>query len=293
MSDGHPGFGGFDLFMARLGSDGNWQEPKNLGSPINSKMDEGLMVVDFQGERAYFATDRPLNSQKKTGQYADYDLYTFELYPDIRPNRAVFVRGKVLDAQSKAPLQAKIQLYDLRTTGQAITKHTDTDGSFLFVLEDNREYGLFTQANGYLTTSINFNLVDYNEETQDGLEILLTPIATLETNKQNILENVFFESGKATLQAKSLLELDLLAALMLENDIKIKIIGHTDDVGEEMDNLALSHARAKAVVDYLVAKGIPESRLGYEGRGELEPIADNSTEEGRRANRRTTFLVLD
>ena len=293
MSDGHPGFGGFDLFMAHLGSDGNWQEPKNLGSPINSKMDEGLMVVDFQGERAYFATDRPLDSQKKTGKYADYDLYAFELYPDIRPNRAVFVRGKVLDAQTKAPLQAKIELYDLRTAGQAITKFTDTDGSFLFVLEDNREYGVFTQADGYLTASINFNLVDYDEETQDGLELLLTPIAELETNKQNILENVFFESGQATLQTKSILELDLLATLMLENDFRIKIIGHTDDIGDEMDNLALSHARAKAVVDYLVAKGIPESRLGFEGRGELEPIADNTTEEGRRANRRTTFLVLD
>ena len=80
--------------------------------------------------------------------------------------------------------------------------------------------------------------------------------------------------------------------LNIENDIKIQIIGHTDDIGNDQDNQILSEKRAQAVFDALVAKGIDANRLSYLGLGESSPISTNETEEGRRKNRRTEFVVL-
>ena len=75
--------------------------------------------------------------------------------------------------------------------------------------------------------------------------------------------------------------------------MRIKILGHTDAVGEEEDNLILSSERAKSVKEALVVKGIEASRIETEGMGESQAIADNSTEEGRALNRRTEFIILN
>jgi outer membrane protein OmpA-like peptidoglycan-associated protein len=88
-------------------------------------------------------------------------------------------------------------------------------------------------------------------------------------------------------------ELDKLLQLMQENpQVKVQVSGHTDNVGSPSDNLKLSNNRAKAVVDYLVSKGIDIKRLTWKGYGETKPVADNKTEEGRALNRRTEFTIV-
>jgi len=81
--------------------------------------------------------------------------------------------------------------------------------------------------------------------------------------------------------------------MILSNKLGIRIIGHTDDVGTEESNQKLSEDRAEAVVKYLLTKGVSESNLFFEGRGEKEPIANNETASGRKKNRRTSFVVVD
>jgi outer membrane protein OmpA-like peptidoglycan-associated protein len=89
-----------------------------------------------------------------------------------------------------------------------------------------------------------------------------------------------------------MIELNKLVELMKDNpSVTIRINGYTDNVGNEADNLKLSDNRAKAVVNYLVNKGIDAKRLTSKGFGEMQPLADNSTEEGRTLNRRTEFIV--
>jgi len=108
-----------------------------------------------------------------------------------------------------------------------------------------------------------------------------------------VLRNIFFEVNKATLQPASEAELDILARLLLDNPgLRIEIGGHTDNVGTAADNLTLSNNRAKAVVNYLVAKKIPVTRLVAKGYGASKPVADNKTEEGRAQNRRTELKVI-
>ncbi len=109
-----------------------------------------------------------------------------------------------------------------------------------------------------------------------------------------ILNNVFYETGSSELTDKSNIELKNLYYL-LDNykDIKIKIIGHTDDVGKAESNQILSESRAKSVVTYLTNKGIERSRLSSVGLGETLPIATNETKNGTEMNRRTEFEITE
>ncbi|HEY6163236.1 MAG TPA: OmpA family protein [Bacteroidia bacterium] len=109
-----------------------------------------------------------------------------------------------------------------------------------------------------------------------------------------VLKNIFFESGKSFLLPASAPELEALLKLLNENPgMKIEISGHTDNVGKEEDNLRLSEARAKAVHDYLVAKGIWSERLSFKGYGSSKPITPNDTPEDRAQNRRVEFKVVE
>ena len=85
-------------------------------------------------------------------------------------------------------------------------------------------------------------------------------------------------------------ELDKLIAYLIKNpELKIEIQGHTDDLGNDIDNLILSDKRAKAVYDYLTVR--VKNELSYEGYGESIPITSNETEIGRSLNRRTSFVI--
>lgn len=110
--------------------------------------------------------------------------------------------------------------------------------------------------------------------------------------KPIVLQNIFFESGKATLLENSKEELHkLLDFLNTQPQVRIRLVGHTDNVGSDQDNLALSEARAKSVADYLLGQGIAARRIRSEGVGSRAPITDNEDEAGRRQNRRVEFWI--
>lgn len=117
--------------------------------------------------------------------------------------------------------------------------------------------------------------------------------ALLKDKKYTFSAGLLFDSGKAELRPEAGAELDsLLAFLQKFPDVVLGISGHTDDVGTEEDNLDLSERRAKTVQEYLEIKGIRSDHLRSRGFGETRPVADNSTESGRQANRRVECIVL-
>ena len=123
------------------------------------------------------------------------------------------------------------------------------------------------------------------------MDINLEPI---EKGTKVVLNNIFFESGRAELKPISYVELNKAVDLLEDNPtMVIEIGGHTDNVGSEELNLKLSQSRAEAVRDYMVLAGIDETRIRSKGYGESVPIEDNSTEEGRAANRRTEFEIVE
>ncbi len=120
------------------------------------------------------------------------------------------------------------------------------------------------------------------------------PPGELEIGKTFVLENIFFQFDKSALLPESFIELERLMKLLRDNpDMRIEILGHTDDKGGVDYNLKLSNERARSVVDYLVKRGITSNRLRFKGYGKSSPIATNSTEEGRAKNRRVEFKILD
>ncbi len=286
-----PGMGGNDLFVARRQPDGSWGNPQNLGYPINTKGEEGMLVVSLDGATAYFASNRK-------GGKGGIDIYQFELPAHARPQPVTYARAKVKDAVSGKPLVAKVDFTDLKTGLSYVSAYTKSDGSFLVCLPAGKDYALNVSREKYLFYSENFNLTEIATfEKPFLLNIELQPIgdesaAAAAGSKPIALRNVFFETGSAALRPESFAELDRLAALLTEmQTLKIQINGHTDNVGDDVSNQKLSEARAKSVYEYLVAKNIAAERLKFKGYGESQPVESNDTAEGRGRNRRTEFVV--
>lgn len=157
------------------------------------------------------------------------------------------------------------------STTQNITNLTE--GEYIYTVTD---------SNGDQIT----NKVVFKDEFKEQLE-------NIDEGGKITLENIFFDYNKTSLKSKSYIELDKLYEFMQENDIKeVEIAGHTDSDGTDAYNLKLSDGRAKAVMDYLVSKGIEKERLTSEGYGETMPIATNSIKDGRAMNRRVEFIII-
>ena len=284
-SNFHPGFGKADLFISHKQSDGSWSTPQNLGYPINTPGVESHIFITSQGDRAFYTAERE-------DTYGKSDIYEFVLDKRIRPQRATFVRGIVKDSLTEAPVYASIELKDVET-GETVRNifSGKTDGSFLMSLPLEREYAAFVEAKGYLFKSQNFYLKNLKEDVYFDLIIDMIP---LEKNKKVVLQNIFFESGKYDLKTSSAAELNSLTRfLKTNNQMRIEIQGHTDDVGTERDNLVLSQNRAEAVRTYLIGKGIDPERVVARGYGESDPKVPNSSEQNRAMNRRTEFKILE
>lgn len=131
-----------------------------------------------------------------------------------------------------------------------------------------------------------------NETITKNVEVCPEQAIVPEIGKSIILKDVNFANGRSVLLESSKSELNQLSDFLIANAYKIEITGYTDNVGTEAANQQLSTERAKAVVDYLISKGIAENRLIFLGKGSSQPIASNDTEESRSKNRRVEFKIL-
>jgi outer membrane protein OmpA-like peptidoglycan-associated protein/tetratricopeptide (TPR) repeat protein len=272
-SGGHPGYGGDDLFLVHKGLQGKWSSARNLGYPINTIGNEGSLVITADGSVAYYASNR-------SDSRGNLDLYTFNLRNDIRPIKTLWVKGKVFDKNTQKGLPSAIALTDLKSKETISKIQTDETGNYLVTLPVGKDYAFTVNRKGYLFFSENFPL---RQQSPDSIYNIDIPLQPLEANASVILKNIFFDVNKFELKPESQVELDNVVALLKENPtVKIQIT----------DNIILSNNRAKAVVEYITAKGIDARRLGFKGFGDKMPLAENTTEQGRARNRRTELKVV-
>jgi outer membrane protein OmpA-like peptidoglycan-associated protein/tetratricopeptide (TPR) repeat protein len=309
-SKGHNTMGGFDIFKSE-NIDGEWTNPVNLGYPINTPDDDVFFTMAASGQRGYYS------SKKKDG-FGDQDLYMITFLGEVKPlvndvnglstaisvNPAVAVipekkiemniifSGLILDEETLDPLQATIEITDnAKNELIASFESNSKTGQYLLSLKPGINYGITVTKKGYLFHSENFDIPKNAAARKIRKDILLSKVSV---GSKIVLNNIFFDFNKATLRPESVSELDRIFRLM--NDmptLRIEISGHTDNVGSKSYNKKLSEKRAKAVVDYLVDKGIDKSRLAFAGYGFAQPIASNDTPLGRQKNRRTEFKVLE
>jgi outer membrane protein OmpA-like peptidoglycan-associated protein/Tfp pilus assembly protein PilF len=300
MSDGHPGMGGFDLFLSRLQPDGSPGAPENLGYPINTPANEGALIISLDGTTAYFTSDAR-DARAKPGDNPagiNTDIFSFTMPPHLRPAAVTYVKAIVRDARSRRPLQAKADLFNLPDDRLLQSNRTGEDGSFLYCLPAGRNYALHISREGYLFHSEHFQLDASGSIDQPFLlDIALIPVSAQGQTPADaapvVLHNIFFNTGSAQLLPESKAELERLLTFLKENEVvRIQINGHTDSVGADDANQLLSEQRAKAVHDYLLSGSIAPERLRYKGFGEGAPVATNDTPEGRRKNRRTEFVLF-
>lgn len=283
-SNGLPGMGGFDIFITQK-TDTVWALPANIGYPINTVSDQVGLFIASNGENAYYTDD---NTEKGGGRSL---IYTFRvpesLQKIITPTR--YAKGKVFDKKTGTVLASDIDLFDLKTQTKVGSFTSDSqNGSFLAVLNSGGEYAFYVSKPGYLFKSLSFS-VD-NDQSFVDLEI---PLEAIEKDRAEVLNNIFFKTGEYILDDKSKVELDKLSEFLHKNKtIKIEISGHTDDVGSDTENMALSQRRAQSVQYYLQQSGIATDRILAKGYGETTPKAPNDSDENRQKNRRIEWRIL-
>ncbi|MEA1897780.1 MAG: OmpA family protein [Bacteroidota bacterium] len=283
-SDGWTGMGGFDLFITKMKSDSIRTHPENLGYPINTWSDEIGMVLTARGDIAYYSSAK----EKESGK----DIYMFEIPEELRPEPVSYIEGKVFDINSKKSLIARFELIDLESNKNVFRAFSDYKGKFLVTLPTNKNYALNVSRDGYLFYSANFSLkgIASLEEPYH----LVVPLSPIKTGERTVLRNIFFNFNSYELLPESIVELGKLLEFLQENqELKIRIEGHTDSEGDIDYNLNLSEKRAKTVMDYLLWKSISSNRLSYKGYGESSPISDNSSDQGRAQNRRIEIVVVE
>jgi outer membrane protein OmpA-like peptidoglycan-associated protein len=317
-SKGHNSIGGFDIFYTVRNNAGAWDTVKNIGYPINTPWDEIFYSPSpVEDSSFYFVSNR-------SGGFGGTDIYKGKILPPkriiITPppykrdtivirdtvvvkqvvtppppvplEKPLFLTGKVKDSENGEPVLAKIDVRDI-VTGEinTTTASSESDGSYKVKLPAKKSYMIDLHATGYLSESRRIDVPDNWAKEDYNLNIVLIKV---KVGKKVVLNNILFETGKSVLTPGSYMELDRLLNIMNENaQMKIEISGHTDKTGTEPLNFKLSEARAKAVVDYLILKGIDRTRMEFRGYGSLQPISDNSTVAGRAKNRRVEFKILE
>ena len=275
-SNGHPGVGGFDVYVSKSAGD-SWATPENAGTPINTASDEMFFTTQLGTDNVYFASTR-------SGGSGALDIYLGVPNP-IPPNAVTAVIGTVSDVKTKSAIGATLTVRDIKTNEVVSTFHSnDQDGNYIVVLQPGKSYAITSEAPGYLFYSDRFDVPRDAANT--------TVRKNIEMTRDMVRLLVYFDFNMAVLQEGSYVDLDRAVQFLKDNPkMRVELAGHTDNVGTREYNVKLSSDRAKAVADYLASKGVSASRLSAKGYAFDEPVTTNDTEEGRAQNRRVEFRV--
>jgi outer membrane protein OmpA-like peptidoglycan-associated protein/tetratricopeptide (TPR) repeat protein len=291
-TNGLVGLGSSDIFRSYLDEKGQWGEPLNVGYPLNTFANEASLFISSDNKRAYYTrTERP-QSGDAPGLPPAILLYGSEVPASARAREtSTYTQGRVFDAVTKKPIEAVVQLFDLNTN--ALTQQVYSDGEtgeYTAVLNEGRAYAMYAAAPGYLLKSLSFDYSNQQKFDPLTLDIYLDPA---KSGRSAVLNNLFFDSNKATLKPRSRTELSRLVEFLRQDpSLRVEVAGYTDNVGTPAANLSLSQRRAQAVLDYLTSQGVPASRLRAKGYGEARPLAANDTEAHRAQNRRIELRIL-
>ena len=282
---GHRGAGGYDIFYSRMGDDGVWSKPRNLGHPINTEQDEHGLIVSADGRTAYFASNR----FKGAG---GLDIFSFELPREARPDDILVLKGEVRDEKGEVVRDARVEVKYMDTRQTEVMQVDNADGRYATVLRlkagDN--VTVTVKKDGHVFDARTFSV----EDTLRGgtAEVDMT-VQKIQVGRSYQINDIRYATNSAAITKGSEFILDELVVFLTENPtVKIRIEGHTDNVGRLEDNMALSNDRAFTVMQYLQDKGIKGARLSFKGLGPTKPKASNDTAEGRAENRRTEFVIV-
>lgn len=313
-SRGHNTMGGFDIFRSARQENGAWSTPENLGYPINTPDDELFFITDQSELYGYYSAIRDggmgakdlykvifLGSEKELITSTQDQLVAgpgdiktgFLTKPELMVlDTTIVVTGRVLDTIEGAvkPVLASLSFIDPEDGSVDARAISNDSGVYLARLPEPKIYGVEINTTGYLYF---LDILDLMGASSDEQVIKDYYLKKVEVGTKVVLENIYFETGKAVLRPESYEALDQVFKFLENNPtVKLEISGHTDNTGSLRINQKLSTDRAKSVVNYLIDRGISEKMLVFTGYADTQPVAPNNTLEGRERNRRVEFKVL-
>ena len=262
VSSRQDGYGGKDIWRSKVTKNG-FLKAENLGPEINTKDDEMSPFLHPDNLTFYFSSNGHIGM-------GDYDIFICKRFNTLE--------------NWKSPKNLGFPINTHKTENSLIVEN---DGITAYYTSNKAGFGLEDIFSFDLPVNLQANKISEIE-----LEIISS-----ERGEEIVLNNVIFAKNSSKIDSISFIQLDLLALYIIKNpQFNIEIQGHTDDIGSEVDNQILSENRAKVVYDYLSNKlkqeGIfKNNKLTFKGYGESNPIASNSSEKGRKLNRRTSFIV--
>lgn len=314
------GQGGDDIWVADLGSDGNPTNSRNLGSDINTSMNEQAPYYDIQNKRLVYSSKGflglggfdffesfnsdgkwttpenmgyPMNSAKDDLYYVpdNADQNKFYISSDRESDCCLnlfevtdkrhLLTGIVVDCDTRTALAGvKVSFVDSLTKQTIKQLVTDKTARYSFDVKTRRPYNLVLEKEGYFS-----KVLPVPASGQMKGDTLFNPeicLQAFQVDKPIVIKNVLYDYDKATLRPESKTVLDELVIIMKDNPkIKIELAAHTDSKGSDAYNYKLSQKRAQACVDYIITMGIDESRIYAKGYGESRPIAPNTLPDGK------------
>lgn len=290
-SDGHPGLGGLDVFKSK--AEGNsFASPINVGSPINSSVDDFAFLIDTKTQAGFFSSNRE-------GGLGYDDIYRFKELKKLECEQ--LLAGIITDAHTGQLLaDTKLTLMDasMKVLG---TAYSGADGSYTFDVDCGKKYYVRAEKIDYATGEKNVAVATTSGTTNlpFTLEKKALPIGP-GTNLADVfkIKEILFDLDKSNIRPDAALELEKIFVVMSDYPtMVIDIRSHTDSRASHSYNEKLSDRRAKSTMNYLISKGISKDRLSAKGYGETQLVNNCSdgvdcTEEAHQANRRSEFIIL-
>ena len=285
-SDYRWGAGDFDIFYTQQNEETLiWEEPKNIGYPINSEEAEESLIVSVDGHYGYFSSTRIEGLGGK-------DIFYFEIPEEAKPDKIVLAKGKGSFGPNGSE-NAKMILRDKNGNKKEQDFSVGDEGEFIAIVNVEEVKGdalLEIQTEGGAFESLLISEEDVGNTVVKEKQIDVKP---MEKGEAYTINDILFESNSSKLKESSKIVLDgFVDWLLVNKELNIEIQGHTDDVGPDKANLALSMDRSFSVMEYLIKNGVEKSRLKFKGYGESNPKVPNTSSKSRSINRRTDFLIF-
>ena len=299
-SDGHPGLGGLDVFVTQLKDDGSVGSIKNVGEPVNSKMDDFAFLIDTKSKNGF------VSSNRKEDNLGYDDIYKFTEILPIPKDCEQFLTGIVVDDASQEPIaNAKVILYDsVENKLKELT--SDASGKYDFGKVDcDTKLKIRAEKPTYNTNEISVAIPNESGTTDSkvSLELTVKPFKPGDDLAGPLgIKMIYFDLDKSNIRPDAAVELAKILIVMTQNPtMKIDVRSHTDCRQTAAYNLALSDRRAKSTIAWLVKNGIAADRLTGRGYGESQLVNDCGceptnaspcSEEQHQKNRRSEFIIM-
>lgn len=290
-SDGHPGLGGLDVFVARIYSDGTVSEVTNLGMPINSSLDDFGFYLNTNSGKGF------VSSNRQGGKGSDDIYFVSEKACQQQ------IEGTVYDIKTEKVLSNAMVIISDAMYQQVDTLYTDEKGYYISELKScGKKYRLQASKQEYSTVELVLEADrTFGKRTVNvGLDKATEEVTVNDDLFKKLkLQPIYFDFDKSNIRPDAAIELMKVVEVMkLYPNMKVDVRSHTDSRGNDNYNMSLSDRRAKSTVKWMIEQGIDKSRLTGKGYGESQLINKCSNGvpcsiEEHQLNRRSEFIVIE